>query len=116
MKFKIGDVVICIKAGHLSLIDKNKCPPLREGNEYIIQNVYQCPICKEWSVDVGLAGTANTICFCKEYIPGKGIHWCSEKRFALKEPLKAETEEKIKEESMSETMELFFQDLKISLN
>lgn len=113
MKWKIGDVAVCIKVGALNEEDSNcELPPLRYKAEYIIQNIYQCPKCKAISFDVGLSsrllgteGYVGTEC-CTEVIPCKGIHWCSSERFVKKKSKEEQLEEAIKEENYERASEL----------
>lgn len=111
MDWKIGEVAVCIKIGHIERNNDLCCPPLRLNSEYILQNIYQCPKCGETSFDVGLSSPTKdgehlgTIC-CTEYIPCIEIHWCSSQRFAKKRTKEEELEEAIENENYEKAGEL----------
>jgi protein-arginine kinase activator protein McsA len=105
MDWKIGDVAVCVKVGVIDgSTDITKLPPLRLNAEYVIQNVYQCPKCKEISLDVGISVIQDeqnkglgTQC-CSEFIPCAEIHWCSALRFAKRKNKEEQLEEAIEKE------------------
>lgn len=73
-KFKIGQKVKCID---------DRYHPIVYGKEYIIINIMYLNCCNSWAYDVGLHCDENehTLC-CDKDIPGKGIRWAGEFRFA----------------------------------
>lgn len=104
MNWKIGEIAVCIKTGPLKP-DHTSFPPLRLNADYIVQNIYQCPKCKKFSLDVGISSRLNakgqhvgTEC-CTERIPCIEIHWCASERFAKKKTKEEQIEEAIKEEN-----------------
>lgn len=110
-KFKIGDRVICVNDSPLPGQEPNSIPPLIYKKEYIVENLSKCK-CGSWSVDVGLRvvqglkKSGYTTCECKDYIPGKGIHWCHIIRFekTKSEPAQEEKEAEFKKISFTEKL------------
>lgn len=102
-KFKIGDKVRCINdIGHAIVF----------GKEYVIKDV-QITCCNSIVYDVGLVTTKSeyTQClFCREWIPGRNIHWACESRFAKKqysrEEIESEIEEAVEKEEFDRASEL----------
>lgn len=104
--WQINDIAICIKTGY---VKGNKegayFPPLRLNNQYIVQNIFQCPICKETALDVGFNSNSKkgTLCGCGEHMTGRDIHWCCSTRFVKKQTLSKE--EELKEALANENYE-----------
>jgi len=103
MNWNISDIAICVITGNLyGSTNNNNPPPLRKNAEYVVQNIYQCPKCKETSLDVGLVSTYKNGTFCcSERIPCHDIHWCSSARFVKKDTKNIEEQisQAIKEEN-----------------
>ena len=91
-KFEVGDTVRCID-------DRNHT--VKFGKEYIVKDRVQLSCCGDFCYDVGLDCFGYTNCTtCTQDIPGKGIRWAGEFRFApvvkAKERAKAENSIEIK--------------------
>lgn len=112
VNWKEGDIAVCVTVGDLYPSAKatgpktSGPPPLRINAEYLVGNVFVCPVCKRTFLDVGIARDANTrsVCYCLEPAPGKGIWWCLQERFARKEI--QTKEEQIEKAIMEENYEL----------
>lgn len=92
MDWKKGDIVICIDDGKLDKsaaaepdYNKKYNVTVRLNAEYIVQNIYTCPICGDVVLDIGIRNLGGSIgCACKEAIPFKEIRWFAHERFKKK--------------------------------
>lgn len=98
-KFKIGDLVRCID-------DRDHI--IQYGKTYKILDVNFQDCCNTYSYDVGLTCSDFTKCTCKKnsVIPGKGIRWAGEFRFAPHTPTKEEIEQAMTDALKEENYEL----------
>lgn len=92
-KFEIGDKVLCIDDREHKVVF---------GKTYVILNRIAIPCCGDFCYDVGLVSVdeGHTHCpQCNENIPGRGIHWAGEFRFAPKVSNSAEAENEEEEDT-----------------
>ncbi len=90
-KFDVGDIVKCID---------DRDHEIKFGQEYKVLDRIKTTCCGIWVYDVGLRqGNTRTQCICtsRTKMPGAGIHWAKESRFAFlrKEKARAKSEEAI---------------------
>lgn len=74
---------VVIAMNNKPLTGNTIAPPLVEGTQYVIKEVYTCK-CGQEHIDVGLASMYNYVsCYtCKLELPkGDKIHWCHPSRF-----------------------------------
>lgn len=78
----INDTLVCVNT--LPLDGNEIAPPVIEGKEYPLKDIYTCSCGKE-HYDVGLALEVNYVrCYdCKEEMPTR-THWCHPSRFIKK--------------------------------
>lgn len=95
-KFNIGDTIKCIDdRGHIVVF----------GREYVVKDRIRTECCGDWCYDVGLESNGYTECNdCDVLIPGNGIRWAAEKRFASHK--KVEERTKLEQSVSIETKEI----------
>jgi hypothetical protein len=88
-KFQIGQTVKCID---------DRDHQIKYGKEYVVLHINRQECCGGYAYDVGLSCDGYTHCSCSNTeIPGKGIRWCGEFRFApvVSAEASAESEESV---------------------
>lgn len=105
-KFRVGDTIKCIDdRDHIVVF----------GREYVVLNVYQLTCCGDFCYDVGLGIGDNesyTNCGdCNTDVPGRGVRWAAERRFALLRRDEASAEEE-EEEDTTEAQESLLKEAK----
>lgn len=93
MEWYKGDIAVCINAGPLDSYNKIQLEAIikfpltvRLKSEYIVHNIYKCPKCEKFCLDIGIANISSThVQCCEENIPFKEIRWFAAERFERKE-------------------------------
>lgn len=87
-----GDIAICIKDGPLDQYNQNQIERIKKypltvrlNAEYIVHNIYKCPKCENFCLDIGMANHDSSVACCGENIPFKEIRWFAAERFKKKE-------------------------------
>ena len=83
MAIKVEDTVLCIN--NKPLAGNDIAPPLKEGENYPVTEIYTCG-CGKQHIGVGLKAEVNYVtCYdCEEKMP-LTTHWCHPSRFEVVE-------------------------------